>query len=469
MSEILRWSAVETVERLKARDVSAVEVTTTHLARLDAVNPDINAIVDRVPDALDMARDIDEGRRAPGVLHGAPITTKINADQVGLVNTNGFAVLANNVSPDDSAVVANLRREGAVILGRTNTPEMSLRWCTSNPHHGTTLNPWNANITPGGSSGGASASLASGIGVIAHGNDLGGSVRYPAYCCGLAGLKPSRGRVPAYNPSAPKDRPEMTMAFSVQGPLGRSVADVKLGLSAMRGFHPGDANWTAAPANGRTRAKGPLRVGIVHDPFDAATHPAVKRSVDKAAAAAEAAGMEVSQCALPEAERVAEIWGQLLFTETEMMYGAFLRDNGSENLLRWIGAFTDYFECLDLNGYMGAMAERARLQRLWATMWDDIDFLIMPTSLIPPFENDLDFNDPSKAPDIIAAQKPLCVVNTLGLPALAIPTHVEDGIPLGIQIMGPMHDDDAVLEAGLQIEAALDAQVINQMPGSLWA
>ena len=151
------------------------------------------------------------------------------------------------------------------------------------------------------------------------------------------------------------------------------------------------------------------------------------------------------------------------------MYGAFLRDNGSDNLLRWIGAFTDYFECLDLNGYIEAMAERARLQRLWATMWDDTDFLIMPTSLIPPFENDLDFNDPSKAPEIITAQKPLCVVNTMGLPALSIPTHVEDGIPLGIQIMGPMHDDDAVLEAGLQIEAALDAQVIKQMPGSLWA
>lgn len=469
MSEILRWSAVETVERLKSRDVSAVEVAQNHLARMEEVNPSINAIVDDVPDVLDMARDIDEGRRAPGVLHGAPITTKINADQVGLVNTNGFAALAKNISPDDSAVIGNFRREGAVILGRTNTPEMSLRWCTSNPHHGTTLNPWNPAITPGGSSGGASSSLASGIGVIAHGNDLGGSVRYPAYCCGLAGLKPSRGRIPAYNPSAPVDRPEMTMAFSVQGPLGRSVADVRLGLAAMRGFHSGDANWTAAPANGRSRSNGPLRIGIVHEPMDAQTHPAVMRAVDKASEAARLAGMETREIKLPEAERVSEVWGRLLFTETEMMYGDFLRANGSENLMRWLGAFMENFESLDLQGYIEHMAERARLQRVWAGLWDELDALIMPTSLLPPFENDMDFKKPELAADIIAAQQPLCVVNAIGLPSLAIPTHVEDGIPLGVQIMGPMHDDDAILDIGSHIETALDAKVLQQMPGSLWS
>ena len=469
MSEILHWGAVETVERLKGRDVSAVEVTHAHLERLEKINPQINAIVDAVPDVLDMAQAIDDGTRKPGLLHGAPVTTKINADQRGLANTNGFAGLAGNIAPEDSAVIGNLRAEGAVILGRTNTPEMSLRWCTSNPHHGTTLNPWDAGITPGGSSGGASASLASGVGVLAHGNDLGGSVRYPAYCCGLAGLKPSRGRIPAFNPSAPKDRPEMTMAFSVQGPLGRSVSDVALGLAAMRGFHAGDANWSAAAANGRQRGPGPLRIGVVPQPFDAPTDEGVLRAMQKASVAAEAAGMMIEEIELPEAERVAEIWGQLLFTETQSMYSDFIQQHGSANLHQWLGAFTDYFECLDLDGYISAMAERARLQRVWAGLWDQVDFVLLPTSLIPPFANDLDFNEPDRGADIITAQKPLYVVNTIGLPALALPTHVEGGLPLGVQLMGPMHDDDAVLDAGRQIEAALDAQVLKQMPGSLWA
>lgn len=463
MSEIIGWSATETVARLRARDVSAVEVCEAHMARLDAVNPGLNAVVEVVPEALDVARQIDEGERPASLLAGAPVTAKINADMQGYANSNGLAALADVPCEFDSAVVSNLKAAGAVIIGRTNTPEMSLRWCTSNPHFGTTLNPWDPQITPGGSSGGAASSVAAGIGVLAHGNDLGGSVRYPAYACGICGLKPSRGRIPASNPSAKDGRPEMTMAFSVQGPIGRSVADVQLGLDAMRGFHPGDPNWCSAPANGRMRAPGPMRAGIVRAGFPTSTAPAVEDAVTRAAAAAEAAGMQVQEVTLPEVERCIAVWGALLFTETQAIYEDFLRAHTSQDLQTWIDGFTRTFQCQDLRGYIQGMSERANLQRLWAGLWDSVDCLIMPTSLIPPFENDLDFKDPSQAPALIHAQAPLYVVNLLGLPSLALPTHVADGLPMGVQIVGPMHDDDKVLATGILLEAHL-GRILGEMP-----
>jgi len=143
MSEILTWSAVETVARLRAKTVSAAEVCVAHLARLEAVDPALNAIADRVPDAMARAEAIDQGEMVPGLMHGAPI----NTDQEGLVNTNGLPIQADNVAPGHSAAIGNLMEAGAVVVGPTNTPEISLRWCTSNPLHGVTRNPWDMSIT----------------------------------------------------------------------------------------------------------------------------------------------------------------------------------------------------------------------------------------------------------------------------------------------------------------------------------
>lgn len=463
MSEIVTWSARETVERLRKREISAFEACEAHLARIEAVNPDINAIVDAVPDALEQAKAIDNGTRDPGLLAGAPVTTKINTDQLGLAATNGLPALAGNIAPEDAPVVANLKAAGGVIVGRTNTPEYSMRWCSSNPLHGVTRNPWDLSKTPGGSSGGASAAVAAGIGVIAHGNDVGGSIRYPAFCCGLAGLRPSRGRIPAFNPTAPVERAPMTAAMSVQGPLGRSVADVQLGLDAMRGYSANDPAWSAAPANGRSRRDGPLRMAFVHAPFDTPTHSDLQQAVTLAEEAARRVGVEVVEVTLPDVEDVARLWGNLLFTETKlMMMDAAARD-GSPEINRWLTGFQDHFQVLDLMGYMQGIAQRTTLQRKWAHMFEDVDFVVMPTSLAPPIENDLDINSPELAGEIADIQKPLYVVNLLGLPALALPTHVAGGLPLGVQIIGPMHDDDAVLAAGAVLEAELGS-VLGQMP-----
>ena len=465
MTEITRWTAVETAGRLRSGDVSVTEVTQAHLARLDAVNPALNAVTLRLDTALELARDMDAvGMPAEaGPLWGVPVTTKINVDQKGLPNSNGLPALAEAIAADDSPVVANLKRGGAVILGRTSTPEFSMRWCTSNPLHGVTRNPWDPALTPGGSSGAAAAAVAAGIGCIAHGNDLGGSLRYPAYCCGVASIRPSLGRVPAMNPTASAngtERPPFTQSMSVQGPIARDVADLRAALAVMAMRDSRDPLWTSAPDSGRIRGDRRLRLGHALNPWGSPIAPAVVRAMTRAVEAARAAGHEVIEIDPPHAAETFEVWGRLLVTENEILSRQAIYAMGSAPFQRVAEKMSARFDGgLDVAGVLAALQRRAVLQRAWALMFDGIDALILPTSLIPPFENDLDFTEPERFPAILEAQAPLCTVNVLGLPAVAIPTHLEGTVPLGVQIVAAMHDDALALDIAETLEREL---------GTLW-
>ena len=284
-TEIWRWDAADIAHVIRTRAVSAREAVKSSLDRLDAVNPRINAVVDIIAEeALAAAAAADDAVRrgdAVGPLHGVPVTIKVNIDQKGRATTNGVVAFRDVIATADSPPVANWRKAGAIIIGRTNTPAFSWRWFTDNDLHGATRNPWHAGITPGGSSGGAAAALASGIGALAHGNDIGGSIRYPAYACGLAGIRPSFGRVPSFNPSAPEERPLSTQIMSVQGPLARRVRDLRLGLAAMAQFDARDPWWVPAPLQGPP-PKRPIRVAIAADPGRAGVAPAVAAAVRQA-------------------------------------------------------------------------------------------------------------------------------------------------------------------------------------------
>jgi amidase len=187
---IWRWSASETAAAIRAGRITCSQAVEAAIDRLRAVNGRVNAVtLDLSEPALAAARRADEMAKsgvALGPLHGVPVTIKENVDQTGLPNPNGIPDFEKTIAPDNSPVVANLMKAGAIVVGRTNTPEFSLRWFTDNPLRGLTHNPWKEGVTPGGSSGGAAAAVALGIGDIAHGNDLGGSLRYPAYACGVA-------------------------------------------------------------------------------------------------------------------------------------------------------------------------------------------------------------------------------------------------------------------------------------------
>ncbi|MFN3292804.1 MAG: amidase, partial [Gemmobacter sp.] len=262
------WSltAAEIARGIAERRFGAREVVAAALARLDAVNPSLNAVVQRMDaEALAAADALDAALARgtpPGALAGVPVTVKVNIDLAGQATTNGLRLQAGLIAAEDSPPVANLRRAGAIIIGRTNTPAFSLRWFTRNSLHGATRNPRDPGLTPGGSSGGAGASVAAGIGALAHGTDIAGSIRYPAYACGVHGLRPSLGRVPAFN-ATQGDRLIGGQLMAVSGPLARSVEDLALGLAALSAPDLRDPWWQPKPLQG---APAPARVALCPAP-----------------------------------------------------------------------------------------------------------------------------------------------------------------------------------------------------------
>ena len=451
----LFWSVARTRAAIANGEVSVGEVTRAHLDRIEAVNGTINAVVDEVADPMAQAHRLDAlGAHERGPLHGVPVTIKINVDVEGGRNTNGAAGLRDVTCAQDSPLVANLRRAGAVIVGRTNTPEFSLRFFTSNPLYGVTRNPWDEKLTPGGSSGGAAAALACGIATIAHGNDLGGSLRYPAYCNGLVSIRPSMGRVPAYNPSAPGERPPVTLQMSVQGPITRSVADAREALAVMAGRDARDPMWSAAPHSGRARG-GRARVGVAPGAFGADIDAAVSQAVRRASEAAADAGMELVEIDLPDVARMVELWGQLLCTEVEHMMADAIRQHGSDAIVGVCDAYRTRFGTLDLPGYLRACGERMAIARRWSCLFDEVDALLLPVSTRLPFPNDHDLAGQAAVEHVLDGQRPLYIVNLIGLPGVALPTHLAGGVPTGVQLVGAMHDDAHLLDLAALLEAQL--------------
>src|SRR5438552_3424988 len=288
-----------------------------------AVNPQLNAITVDLGQSARVAAD--EADRAVakgeplGALHGVPVTIKENVDQEGCATTNGVVGFQNIIAKSDAPIVANWKRAGAIIIGRTNTPAFSFRLDTVNDLRGRTFSPWSKAHTPGGSSGGAASSVAAGITPLAHGNDIAGSVRFPAYCCGLAGIRPSFGRVPAYNPTQTAERSLSSQLMSVQGPLARSAADVRLGLVAMAARDPRDPRWTPAPLDGPApSSRQPIRVAVVTEARDLAgakLQPSVARALEQAALSLDEAAYEIVDDRTPGFTRAKELWFEMQMPE----------------------------------------------------------------------------------------------------------------------------------------------------------
>jgi amidase len=242
--ELWQLDAVELARLVRLGQASGREAVTSCLARMDAVNPKLNAVVRRMDDEALAAADAADAARAKGAvlgpLHGVPVTIKVNTDQKGHPTDNGVVAFKDVIAPDDAPAVANLRKAGAIIIGRTNVPAFSMRGFSENPLHGRTQNPRDRNVTPGGSSGGAGAAVAAGFGPIGQGNDIAGSVRFPAYCCGVVGLRVGLGRIPSFNPSAKVARAIGGQLMATQGPLTRTVRDARLALSVMAKGDPRD-------------------------------------------------------------------------------------------------------------------------------------------------------------------------------------------------------------------------------------
>ncbi|GHF39711.1 amidase [Seohaeicola zhoushanensis] len=461
MTEIWKWSAVETAARVRAREVSVREVTQAALDRMAAVNPTINAIVEPVIEAMDVAEqmDADGVPENAGPLYGVPVTTKINIDQRGYASSNGIPDFAGTKMLDDSPVASNFRKAGAVIVGRSNTPEFSMRYYASNPAHGVTKNPWDARLTPGGSSGGAAAAVAAGIGAIAHGNDLAGSLRYPAHCCGVATIRPSFGRVPVFNSGEATERPALAQTISVSGPIARSIGDVRAGLKVMSARDSRDPFWTSAQDSGRLR-DGALTIGVCADPFGTGLPPEAAEAMTKAVQALRDAGFGIREITPPGLEEVATLWSTLAIGETELMIGDKFRNYMSPAARALYEEWITHIDVpCDPETLLTAMRDRVTYQRKWAMMFDTIDLLLTPISLLPIFREGSDLEDPKLGYNQIRANRMMQVISLLGVPAVAMPTHLAEGVPAGIQLVGPMHDDWFLLDVAEKLETEL---------GTLW-
>ena len=429
---------------IRTRELSAEEAVKATLARIDRLNPGLNAIVQRRDDeALAEARAID-ARLAqgedPGPLAGVPVTVKVNIDQAGFATTNGLRIQENLVAQQDSPPVANLRRAGAILVGRTNTPAFSLRWFTRNALHGATKNPSFPGLTPGGSSGGAAAAAAAGLGSIAHGTDIAGSIRYPAHACGIHGLRPGLGRVPAFNATA-GDRLIGGQLMATSGPLARSAADLRLGLQALSQPDPRDPWHTAyAPTPYRKRA------ALALTPDGLQTDPAIQQALTEAAKTLEAQGWEIGTPEIPPFREAMELQLTLWLSEFGLGGAEAVAREADPDATFVHRELTNLAPPPTLESFMRALQSRARLARLWRGFFTDWPVLLTPVSGALPFPDHYDTSGPEAFAQVIEAQMPQIAPPFMGLPGLALTTTRTATHPIAIQALADRGNEHILLD-----------------------
>jgi amidase len=454
MSQLWRLSAAEIARLVRSRQVSAAAVAQDALARLEAVNPRINAIVEHRPDdVLVQAAAVDASLARgedPGPLAGVPVTIKVNTDQAGYASTNGLRLQRALIATQDSPLVANLRRAGAVLLGRTNTPAFSLRWFTRNSLHGHTRNPRDPSITPGGSSGGAAAGVAAGIGAIGHGTDIGGSIRYPAYACGVQGLRPTLGRIPAWNRSSP-ERHIGGQLMAVSGPIGRSIADLRLAFAAMAARDIRDPWWTGVPPEG---PPAPRRAALCLHPDGMAVQPAVVGALRDAARRLQAAGWTVEEAPVPALREPAALQAVLWLAEFRRGGGAALAKEADSDASFVYAQMEKLCPAPDLDTFMDALQKRAGFVRLWMEFFERYPVALMPVSGELPFRDNEDVESAAAFERILHAQLPQIGLPLMGLPGLVVTTALVGRVPVGVQLVAGRYREDLLFAAGAAIEAA---------------
>lgn len=444
--------AVETGKLIRKKKISAKEAVDAHLARLDAVNPKINAVVRALHDQARAEADSADRAIARGdicgPLHGVPITTKINTDQIGLPTDNGVVLFKDLIAKEDAPPIASLRRGGAIVIGRTNSPAFAMRAMTDNKLHGLTLNPWRKDVTCGGSSGGAGASLAAGIGALAQGNDIGGSIRWPSYCNGVTGLRPSVGRVAAYNATSTVPRAFAAQLMSVNGPMARSVRDLRCALRLMAEGDPRDPTWLPAPLD-QAPLRAPLDVAVAID--DALPAP-IKAVMRRAASHLREAGYEIDEVSPPDIDRVADMWSDLAFSEIGSLLRPLIPTTGDEDMGRFVEALAEVKGTVDGAKYQAALRERETLLIKWQTFLDKYPLIVLPSCAELSVPVGLDSQGVPAVKRLLSALKYQISLPVLGFPGLALPMGTHEGLPIGIQIVSRRFREDLCLAAGEVIE-----------------
>ncbi len=456
MSDALwKMSAVALARGLRAKEFSAVEVMQSVTERIAETNPALNAIVyDYSQQAKLLAEAADKaiaaGEDLPP-LHGIPVTVKVNVDLEGTPNTNGLPALANNIAPGNSPVVQNLLDAGAIVVGKTNTPELSMRATTDNPLHGLTKNPWDDRASPGGSSGGAGSACAAGMGPIHHGNDIAGSLRIPASACGVATVKSGLGRVPAYNPSAQAERGLLSQLMSVQGAICREVKDVRLATKVMASRDVRDPWWAPVPFEGPALGK-PVKVAVTKENYGYPIHPEIVAGIDRAAGYLREAGYQVEEVETPSIMPAVNGWLTAATLELKETLDPLARQHGSPTIQAIFDAYYHFREMADYKGYMQAVADRSAMVRTWALFLEEWPLVLTPFFMRPMYDYDHDETFDG-AKDLFDSMMYSYSINYMGFPAGNIPIGLVEGRPCGVQIVGRRFREDMILDAMEAVEA----------------
>ena len=450
--------ATELARRIRERDLSAAEVTEAHLAQIERVNPTVNAIVTLLPEqAMDAARAADDklahGEKA-GPLHGLPVAHKDLVPTKGVRSTFGSRVYRDHIPDHDALIVERLREAGAILIGKTNTPEFGAGSQTFNEVFGETLNPYDITKTCGGSSGGAAVSLACGMLPIADGSDVGGSLRNPASFCNVVGMRPSVGRVPSWPGAA------AWFPLAVEGPMARTVGDAALMLSAMAG--PDSRSPVSLPEPGETFAHPPerdfagVRVAWSRDLGGVPVDPRVTAVLEEARPV-----FEDLRCVVEEGEPdfsgADEIFMSWRAWYYELAYGDLLDEHRGEMKDTVVWTFE---EGQKLTGPRLGEAERKRteLYHRVRKFMQMREFLILPVAQVPPFAVEQRYVTEINGVEMgnyIEWMKSCYYVTVTGLPAISVPCgFTPEGLPVGVQIVGRYRDDISVLQLARAFEQA---------------
>ena len=450
-------SALELASAIRTGEVTSVEVLDSHLARVEEVNGSLNAVVRVLGDearaaAIEADRAVAAGGPL-GVFHGVPISVKENLDVVGSPTTQGLPALAEVLPTEDAPVVERMRAAGAIPFVRTNLPDLGLRVHTDSALHGLTYNPWDHGRTAGGSSGGEASAIAAGMSPLGLGNDIGGSLRNPAYCCGVASIKPTAHRVPQASTTMPGEPLLTSQLMLVQGVLARRVADVEAGYRAIAGPHVRDPFCVPAPFDGPAPAT-PIKVALVPSPSGGSTDPVIAASVRATGEALAAAGYEVEEVEPPMVEAAIATWAAWLMADLTTMRPV-LELVMSDDAMAFLTHGEAVFGATPGIGEVAQLLQqRHEIARAWKLFQAEYPLIVGPTWTQPPFHHGFDVADQASALATLELIRFVTPMNLLGLPVVCVPTGVANGLPLGVQVTGDHFREDLCLAAAASFEEA---------------
>jgi Asp-tRNA(Asn)/Glu-tRNA(Gln) amidotransferase A subunit family amidase len=464
MSDLTFLCAVAMAEQIREKKISPVELVEAHLAKIERLNPTLNAFVqvdaERAREQALAAEAAVMTGKTLGLLHGVPVSIKSSIQVAGLRCEAGTRLRAGQVATEDAPLVARLKNAGAIVLGVTNAPELLMAWETDNFLHGRTNSPWDLARTPGGSSGGEAAAIASGISAGGVGSDGGGSIRVPAHFSGICGLKPTPGRIPSTGHIPESGGP--FAVIGVVGPMARTVADLQALLEVMQG--PDDGDSFAAPVLLRRAAHDEiknLRIGYFEDDGRTPVTPETRAAVRTAAESLCSAGFQVEAFRPEGLEEARQLWWKFFVTTGGMLIRPMFKDREHDlspilrQFLEWSGAEPPLTGDEVLNMWI----RRDQLRGRFLAQMKRYPILLCPAAAIPAFRHgERSWQIDGRTVNYLDAWSYTEFFNLLGNPAAVVPvSHSFEGLPIGVQIVGRPWEEEQVLAVAQELEKACGA------------